>query len=70
MVSEIFNFYDETKQSDFKDESKYNEHMVSLSGQFLEIATSCLTKYGGDLIKFMGYSMVAIWPGFEEHRLS
>ena len=70
MVAEIFNFYDQAKQNEYKDECIYNEHLVSLSGQFLEIATSCLTKYGGDLIKFMGFSMCSIWPGYEEHKLS
>ena len=70
MVTEMFNFYDESKQSEFKDEVSFNEHLVKLSGHYLEMVTSCLTKYGGDLIKFMGYSAVAIWPGFKDHHLT
>ena len=36
--------------------------MARLSGQFLEVTASILNKYGGDLIQFLGYSLVAIWP--------
>ena len=36
--------------------------MATISSQFLEVASSVLNKYGGDLIQFLGYSIVAIWP--------
>ena len=62
LVAEITNFYDQTKASEFSDKNGFNEHMATVSGQFLEISSSILNKYGGDLIQFLGHSLVAIWP--------
>ena len=62
LVAEIVNFYDQTKAGEFSDCIGFNEYMATISGQFLEITASTLNKYGGDLIQFLGYSLVAIWP--------
>ena len=32
----------------------------------LENLSSILTKFGGDLIQFLGASMIAIWPGGDD----
>ena len=66
LVAEFTNFYNESKALDFNETKSFNEHLVSQSSQFLEIISSCLSKYGGDLIQFMGYSLVAIWPQAED----
>ena len=62
LVAEFTNFYDEALALELEDSKSINEHLVNLSSQFLEIISGCLAKYGGDLIQFMGYSLVAIWP--------
>ena len=62
LVAEIINFYDQTKAGEFSDCIGFNEYMATISGQLLEITASTLNKYGGDLIQFLGYSLVAIWP--------
>lgn len=61
MVAELRNFYDSEKTID-GEEALLNETLIDIAGQFLEITTSFLNKYGGDLIQFMGTSLVAIWP--------
>ena len=66
LVAEFTSFYDEAKALQFNEVKSYNEHLVALSSQFLEVVSATLQKYGGDLIQFMGYSLVAIWPGFDE----
>lgn len=69
LVTEFTNFYDEQKALEFNNmEKPFNEYLVSLSSQFLEIVSANLKKYGGDLIQFMGYSLVAIWPGDEREQ--
>ena len=50
LVAEIINFYDQTKAGEFSDCIGFNEYMVTISSQFLEITASILNKYGGDLI--------------------
>ena len=68
LVAEFTNFYEETTELEFGNSKLYNEHLVQKSSKFLEVVSSCLEKYGGDLIQFMGYSLVAIWPDFEESQ--
>ena len=66
LVAEYTNFYDEATELEFGNQKFFNEHLAAKSSKFLEVVSACLEKYGGDLIQFMGYSLVAIWPDFEE----
>ena len=66
LVAEFTNFYDENAELEYSDQKHFNEYLVQKSNKFLEIVSSCLEKYGGDLIQFMGYSLVAVWPDYEE----
>ena len=40
----------------------YNEHLASVSNLFLEKMTKHVHKYGGDIISFLGNSMIIVWP--------
>ena len=62
LVAEVTKFYNESKALDFNETKFYNEHLVQQSSTLLEIVSSCLQKYDGDLVQFMGSSYVAIWP--------
>ena len=43
LVAEFTNFYDEHKALEFNSENKpFNEHLVTLSSQFLEIISNSL----------------------------
>ena len=66
LVAEFTNFYDEAKALELTEQKQYNEYLVTQSSQFLEIISASLQKYGGDLIQFMAYSLVAIWPRPDE----
>ena len=50
LVTELRNFYDQAKSFDFPDEASFNENLVNISDQFLEVMISFLNKYGGDII--------------------
>lgn len=33
-----------------------------MSNKFLDIMTKTIHKYGGDVIQFLGNSLIAVWP--------
>ena len=33
-----------------------------MSNRFLEIMSKAIHKYGGDIVQFIGNSLIAIWP--------
>ena len=41
-----------------------------MSNRFLEIMSKTIHKYGGDIIQFLGNSLIAVWPrknqGFDD----
>lgn len=39
-----------------------NEGLVDVAQTFFEMFTSSLNKYGGEIVQFMGTTLVAIWP--------
>lgn len=52
LCAELRYFYDQhnLRDSQFDSEAVLNEHLSTISHQFLETASSTLNKYGGDLI--------------------
>lgn len=64
MVAELRNFYDSTMiiDGEFVDEQSYNESLWNFSHNFLQVFSSTLNKYSGDIIQFLGTSLIAIWP--------
>lgn len=63
LVAEIKNFYDqEYRLKHFLNDYDYNEYLAILSNRFLEIMSKTIHKYGGDIIQFLGNSLIAIWP--------
>ena len=66
MVAEIKNFYDngspkDSKLASIRTEQQMNEHLASVSNRFLEMMSKTVHKYGGDVIQFLGNSLVAVW---------
>eukprot|EP00347_Sterkiella_histriomuscorum_P004823 403358953 len=63
MVAEIKNFYDQAHRlKHFTNDQQYNEHLANLSNRFLEIMSKTIHKYGGDIVQFIGNSLICIWP--------
>ncbi|CDW76061.1 ph domain containing protein [Stylonychia lemnae] len=63
IVAEIKNFYDQShRHKFFNSDQSYNEHLANLSNRFLEIMSKAIHKYGGDIVQFIGNSMIALWP--------
>ena len=52
MVAELRNFYDSTMiiDGEFVDEQSYNESLWNFSHNFLQVFSSTLNKYSGDII--------------------
>jgi hypothetical protein len=61
LVSELRNFYGK-KRDLLADETQINEGLVDVAQTFYEIFTQFVSKYGGEIVKFMGTTIVAIWP--------
>jgi class 3 adenylate cyclase len=78
LVAEIKQFYDEyplvdslaqpkgskdlAQQGYFRAEQTFNEQLGAQSSQFLDVMAKTIHKYGGDIVQFVGNSIVAIWP--------
>jgi len=64
MVAEIKQFYDKKNQKFTKQrsEQRTNEKLAEASNQFLELTSKIVHKYGGDILQFLGNSLIAIWP--------
>jgi class 3 adenylate cyclase len=46
----------------FKSEQVFNEQLGQKSSQFLDIMSKTIHKYGGDIVQFLGNSLIAVWP--------
>ena len=68
LVAELQYFYDQFNNSngDCIDEQSLNEQLQGVCHNFLEIFTSVLNKYNGDLIQFLGTSLIAVWPSGDD----
>ena len=44
-----------------------NEQLASVSNHFLEVLSKLIHKYGGDVIQFLGNSLIAVWPPYKTH---
>jgi hypothetical protein len=71
MVIEIKNFYQypfamtplkDPKTGEAITESLFNERLTVESERFLELTSRIIHRYGGDLLQFLGNSLIAVWP--------
>ena len=46
------------------------EELVFCINRYMEGLVKCITKHGGDIIKFVGDAMIALWPRGEDEALS
>ncbi len=45
------------------------EELVFCINRYMEGLVKCITKYGGDIIKFVGDAMIVLWPRLENEGL-
>jgi hypothetical protein len=47
-------------------ENRLNEELATSSDRFLEVMSKSVHKYGGDIVQYLGNSLVAVWYPFKE----
>lgn len=70
LVAEMKNFYDTPLNkkviASASSEHQTNEDLANASDRFLGIMSKSIHKYGGDVIQYLGNSLVAVWYPFKE----